>query len=86
MDKRVEAIRADRKVGRGSCSSIDECYSDNNLIEALDSSKIKTPTAAVKWARKMERTYLEQGLNARWGEDDDPQLKAYHDWKNDNEE
>ena len=27
----IDAIRADKKIGRGSCSTIDECYDDNQL-------------------------------------------------------
>ena len=80
MDQRVEAIRAHPRVGRGSCTSVDECWSDKELIELLDEDKITTPEAAVEWALKQEELHLEQGTNCRWGEDDDPQLRAYNDW------
>lgn len=79
-DARVIAIRADKNVGRGSCSSIDECWSDAELIAALDGENITEPAAAVKFAYDMEGLHLEQGLNARWGEDDDPQLIAWKEW------
>ena len=81
MDERVKAIRNDDLVGRGSCSSIDECYSDGELAQQLDDYSIHTPVAAVKWARESEGLWLEQGLNQRWGEDDDPQLLAYNEWQ-----
>ena len=81
MDKRIKAIRANDKVGRGSCSSIDECYDTDEIIEELDSKGISTPEAAVKWALETEGIWLEQGLNTRWGSDDDPQLKRYQ-WFN----
>ena len=29
----------------------------------------------------LEGLWLEKGLNQRWGEDDDPQLKMWNDWK-----
>jgi len=81
MDTRVDAIRNDPCVGRGSCASIDECYSDNELAELLDSCGVSSENDAVKWARDHESLWLEKGLNQRWGEDDDPQLKMWNDWK-----
>jgi len=80
----VDAIRADKVVGRGTCSSIDECYSDADIMEALRDGGITTIAAAIKWAREGEEMFLEQGLNQRWGEDDDPQLEMYHDFKKTN--
>lgn len=77
----VDAIRADKVVGRGTCSSIDECYSDADIMEALRDRGITTIAAAIKWAREGEEMFLEQGLNQRWGEDDDPQLEMYRDFK-----
>lgn len=80
-DPRVIAIREDNLVGFGSCSSIDECWSNQMLIEALDSGQITDPKKAVQWARKLEGLHLEQGLNQRWGEDDDPQLTEWKNWQ-----
>lgn len=80
-DPRVAAIRNDRRVGTGSCTSIDECYGDEELIETLDLEDITTPEAALQWALEQEGLFLEQGLNQRWGEDDDPQLLAYQEWQ-----
>lgn len=76
----VDAIRADRKVGKGSRSSIDECYDDDDLWELV---KDATSAAAdVEIARTTELHFLERGLDQRWGEDDDPQLLAYNEFKN----
>lgn len=50
MDKRVEAIRKHPKVGRWSCSWIDECLSDQELIDELDGAGATTVTKAVRWA------------------------------------
>ena len=83
-DSRVQAIRDNEKVGRGSCSSIDECYEDHELADMLDKENIKTPRQAVKWAIRHEGLHLEQGLNQRWGEDNDPQLEAYKRFHNEN--
>jgi len=80
MDPRVKAVREDALVGRGTCTSIDECHSDEELAEQLDEYNILTPHAAVKWAREGEEMWLERGLNQRWGADDDPQLLMYNEW------
>ena len=81
MDPRVKAIREDALVGSGTCTSTNECYSDEELVRELDRYNILTPRAAVKFAREGEELHLEQGLNCRWGEDDDPQLLAYNKWQ-----
>jgi hypothetical protein len=77
----VDAIRADKVVGRGTCSSIDECLSDAELAKELAHHGLTTVRDALKWAREGEEIFLEQGLNQRWGEDDDPQLEMYRDFK-----
>lgn len=51
----VAAVRADRVVGAGSCSAIDECYTDEELVEALAAAAARTPRAAVRWARSLHR-------------------------------
>ncbi len=88
-DMRIKAIREDKLVGRGSCSSIDECMSDAELIKIFDEHDIKTVKAALKFAYDHEELWLERGLNQRWGDDDDPQLINYDNFKkqrHDNEE
>lgn len=52
-DEIVEAIRDHAKVGRFTCSVIDECYSDANLIEEFgwtESGKPRTVAGAVRQA------------------------------------
>lgn len=80
-DPRVEAIRKDKAVGHGTCSSLDECCSDEDIMQDLDKHEIKTPREAVEWARKSERLWLEYGCEQRWGEDGDPQLSALNEFK-----
>lgn len=82
-DPRIVAIRADEKVGGGTCSSIDECWSNKDLFDYLEGMEIDDPAKAVEWARGQEELFLEQGLNQRWGDDDDPQLEAYNKFKKD---
>jgi hypothetical protein len=79
-DVRVEAIRDDKVIGRGTCSSIDECMGDEEIVAALDAEKIETPASAVRWARKSERAWLDRMLDARWGEDSDDELKISRDF------
>lgn len=82
MDDLVKAIRADKAVGRGSCSSIDECWDDSEIRNALIREGITEPAKAVKWARKQEGLWLDSACDARFGDDDDPQLQ----WKREFEE
>ena len=79
-DPRVIAVRADVLVVRGTGSSIDECYSDSELVQYLDSFDATTPKEAVVEAREAEEIYLEDALNRRWGEDPDPELVVYNEW------
>lgn len=81
-DKRIEAIRNHPKVGRGSCTAIDECFTDEELIQGLDESEAKTEEAAIRWALKSEGLRVEDALNKRWGEDTDPELTRYREWMN----
>ena len=71
MQRLIDAIRNDELVGRGTCSSIDECYDNVDLVDSLNEENITTPEGAVKWARKQEGLWEEKGSNARWGEDSD---------------
>ena len=77
---RVTAIRNHPKVGAGSCTSVDECWDDKDIIEFLDDNNVTTEAGAIEWALDQEGLFLEQGLNCRWGEDDDPQLIAWKEW------
>lgn len=82
-DPRVAAIRADAAVGRGSCSSIDECYEDTELVSALDRESIQTAHDAVRWARATDGLHWESGLNQMSGEPetDDPIREMYEESK-----
>jgi hypothetical protein len=86
MDKRIEAVRGHKLVGRGSCTSVDECLEDAELAKMFDEDGVETPTAAIKWALEFEGMHLEQGLNARCGDDDDPQLANWQAWNSKLEE
>ena len=81
--KRIEAIREHRLVGRGSCTSIDECWTDDEIIECLDNLGVESPEGAVKWALEQEGMWREQGLNASSGELDCPLVESYRQWEED---
>lgn len=63
IDPRVKAIRADSMVGRGSCSVIDECWTDEEIQVELDAGGIKrsfskqAATKAVTRMRAIHRTW-----------------------------
>jgi hypothetical protein len=59
LDKRVAAVRADRLVGNGSeagkVSIVENCFTDEELIEFLDGEEATTPAKAVREMRAYER-------------------------------
>lgn len=61
-DPRVAAIRADKIVGVGTCSPIDECYTDAELAAYLDDAGIgpRAVQAAVREARATHRVWAER--------------------------
>lgn len=67
----VAAVRADPKVGRGTCSYVDETLSDDELVEMLREDGIHSETGALLSAREYESISLEQERNAGWGAPDD---------------
>ena len=81
--KRIKAIREHRLVGRGSCTSVDECWTDEEIIERLDEYGIESPEGAVKWALEQEGGWREQGLNASSGEPDCHLVESYRQWQED---
>lgn len=81
MQEMVAAIRADKLVGRGSCTSVDECWTDEDLAEYLARDDVTTVEGAVRWARESEGLWLEKAADARWGEDDDPELEELRSFR-----
>jgi len=55
----VAAIRADSIVGSGSCSFIDECYTDAELAARLAEEGIGSVRNALAWARRAHRIWAE---------------------------
>lgn len=61
----INAVRRDEKVGVGSCSVIDECYTDDELRDALTRDGIRGKVESVRWARRIDRMYREREREAR---------------------
>ena len=56
----VKAIRRANVIGEGSCSVIDECYSDAELIESMSEKGITTIPAALKHFRAIHDGWAER--------------------------
>lgn len=53
----VAAVRADEIVGRGTCSVIDECYEDAELVALFERHEATTVRAAVAAARRAHKVW-----------------------------
>lgn len=58
----LAVVRASGALGRGSCSTIDECYEDADLLDEYETELFSgsTPVKIVKWAIEMEGIYWER--------------------------
>jgi hypothetical protein len=56
-DPRVVAVRADAKVGEGTCAMVDECLSDEELVAWLDEVGANTVKRAIREMRQYEADY-----------------------------
>lgn len=67
LDEAVQAVRNDKVVGRGTCSSWDEAVTDEELKEALRKKFTPGLTAAgvVRWARRSEKIRQDYGDDIR---------------------
>ena len=45
--KIIQAVRANKYIGKGSLSYIDECHSDAEIVRFLTEEKITTPKKAI---------------------------------------
>ena len=80
MKLMVDAIREDRNVGRGTCSTIDECMDDSEIMEDLARENITTCDGALVWAYNLEGLQMEKALNQSSGEPDCPLVEMYRGW------
>ena len=57
--KWVEAIRNHPQIGRGSCSHVDECYTDEELVTEIRSIGLTTQAQVIKHFRWSHRLFVE---------------------------
>ncbi len=76
MDSRVAAIRANKLVGTGSCSVVDECMSDEDIVSRLNQMGIQSDREAEQYALRSEVNHLEGMLNCESGEEDMTEIKC----------
>jgi len=79
-DARVAAVRANSLIGRGTCSEVDECLSDQEVAKELDDFGITDPAQAVRHFIEMEDISMDRMMDCRWGEDSDPQVAIKASW------
>ena len=63
-DKFINAIRSDKKIGRGTDSFI-EYYTDGELREDLSNTNVKTEDDAVEWAIRRDTEIKEFTVSQR---------------------
>ena len=65
LDTIIQAVRANKYIGNGSMSDIDECYSDDDIEEYLTSYEITTPEKAIEALIDLQNTLWEEELETR---------------------
>ena len=70
--KMIDAIRNDPKIGYGTCSMVDECMTDEEVLERLRAAGATTPAEALRVMKFGENLWREQADEAiALGGDDD---------------
>lgn len=65
LDEAVKAVRSDPKVGRGTCSTVDECLTDDEL--KADLRKKYTPGMTVEQVVRLVRKF--EKIRQSYGDD-----------------
>ena len=65
MNDMIAAVRRDPKVGRATCTSIDECWTDDEVGQWLQEKFIDTEAGAVEEFRSMEGMLQGQEFEVR---------------------
>lgn len=61
----IRRVREDHIVGRGSCSVIDECWTDQELADALTRDGVRGWQQVRFWVRRVHRAYREREAEVR---------------------
>lgn len=70
--KMIDAIRNDPKIGRGTCSMVDECMTDEEILEELRERGATTSADAIRAMKGDENAWRERAddVIAAGGDDD----------------
>ncbi len=60
----VDVVRKDPKIGRGTCSTVDECYTDAEIVEVIRDEKIASADALLTSLYSMENIWRDQADDA----------------------
>ena len=60
----LEAIRSDDQIGRGSCSMVDECMEDGEILEVLRQAGATTPEEALREMKGSENVWRDRADDA----------------------
>ena len=61
----IRRVREDHIVGRGSCSVIDECWTDQELADALRRDGVRGWQQVRFWVRRVHRAHREREAEVR---------------------
>jgi len=61
----IDYVRNSKTCGRGTCSVIDECWTDQELLQAWREANITTRTHALTWAVRVHKSYEERRKEVR---------------------
>lgn len=75
----VSVIRNDKNVGSGTCSTLDECFDDAELVAKF--GHLDSELAVIRAAYEHEDRQIGRMLDQRFGSDDDAELAIAKDWK-----
>ena len=56
----IEAIRSDKVVGENTCSVIDECYTDAEILDALEEEEIRSVQGALAKAHQIHQDWADR--------------------------
>jgi hypothetical protein len=62
----INAIRADKVIGKGTCSFIDECWMDEDLTAIIISKKFTETAPAIKYFKYLEHAYRAKEADCNW--------------------
>ena len=61
----IRKVREDHIVGRGTCSVIDECWTDDELARVLTEQGVRGWQQVRFWVRRTHRLWLEREREIR---------------------